>query len=427
MIEKQLEEAIIALDDKEKQSYIDYIGALEIESLEKATKAMSEAHMRIRSLRSWKSRLKALATEVAASSIDSLAGMPAPSQALGARPSAPPPGAAPSPAPSLSANPAPSLSANPAPSLSANPAPSLSANPAPSLSANPAPSLSPSPVLSPSPSPAKAAPVLRPASAMPAQDPPEAQTANILEASPILQTLPEQEIILQPVMPAEQEPSFGEGASIRQIVWDKLEKLCGSGHRFTFAELLDMQSKRWSKSCFGIETPFARVFRPSIDTASQVEDEFGNEAYYLEPLEFGGNKLLFASVWDESNISQFNEWLALTDGDDDDNAIAAAKPESVKAVFFGKEMLFKDKQEAFAKLCETLLLRKPYEVAAFDESEALSEYFSYDPVKAGESPISLRNGLFVRSGLSDSQIGSLVSGMLKACSVSESEVAIEGV
>ena len=403
MIEKQLEEAIIALDDKEKQSYIDYIGALEIESLEKATKAMSEAHMRIRSLRSWKSRLKALATEVAASSIDSLAGMPAPSQALGARPSAPPPGAAPSPAPSLSAN------------------------PAPSLSANPAPSLSPSPVLSPSPSPAKAAPVLRPASAMPAQDPPEAQTANILEASPILQTLPEQEIILQPVMPAEQEPSFGEGASIRQIVWDKLEKLCGSGHRFTFAELLDMQSKRWSKSCFGIETPFARVFRPSIDTASQVEDEFGNEAYYLEPLEFGGNKLLFASVWDESNISQFNEWLALTDGDDDDNAIAAAKPESVKAVFFGKEMLFKDKQEAFAKLCETLLLRKPYEVAAFDESEALSEYFSYDPVKAGESPISLRNGLFVRSGLSDSQIGSLVSGMLKACSVSESEVAIEGV
>jgi hypothetical protein len=373
MLESQITQVIQYMEAKEKEYSADYLAALDIDEFEQCLKAQRESSMRVRLIRKWKGGLDKMLREISSYGplLSSGSGNPA-----GARsPSKPKEEAFPAAPPNPFTEPA---------------------------------SMGKSPMFDPSGNSLSAA-----------------NHAYGRQASP-------QEGARAPADPFGASP-YGD------YVWEKLKNLSDSGHRFTFAELLDLQSKRWSKTQFDMDSSFARVFRASADLAGQTQDDYGNPVYFAEPLEFGGNKLLFASQWTDANKTAFDRWYdGLQKGGEalsaqreaaSAGAAKAASSGAVKATFFGKELSFKDRKEAYAKLCETLLLRKPYDIAGFSDSQALNPAgevnFSYDPIAVGEGPLALKNGLFVRLNLSDAQMSRLMASMLEECGLSPKDAFVQ--
>lgn len=87
-----------------------------------------------------------------------------------------------------------------------------------------------------------------------------------------------------------------------------MRDLSDKQHVFSQKELMDMQSKEWSKEVLGINYPFIKQYTEGKDISLQIK-EGGYLRYWKETFEYGGKKFLITSRWFDRDREKIEKWL----------------------------------------------------------------------------------------------------------------------
>ncbi len=264
-----------------------------------------------------------------------------------------------------------------------------------------------------------------------------------------------------------EEKAEHEEPKIGAYVREKLRNLCNSGYIPPLADISLFQQKRWSKETLNLNYPFVRVYNATIPLRAQLSTDNGANRFWAEIFSFGKCQLLFCSQWYEGDRAYFDRWydglvilqhndvwndeqkseqssLNLTDiaiSENDDVVglppiFSQVEPEAEEAkvdvdasvplsiegfTLLGKQYNTSSWQELLIKLCETMILKKPYKIASLGANTHVTQLDRPILSLGGqqvESYRKLSNGLFVDTGGSDYVIKTHCEHILSACGYS---------
>lgn len=95
---------------------------------------------------------------------------------------------------------------------------------------------------------------------------------------------------------------------IGKLVRLSMRELSLKQNLFSTAELVEMQSKQWSKDVLGINYSFIKAYIEGEDLSVQIR-EGRYLRYWKEIFEFSGAKFLITSQWYDWNKDNFENWL----------------------------------------------------------------------------------------------------------------------
>jgi hypothetical protein len=244
------------------------------------------------------------------------------------------------------------------------------------------------------------------------------------------------------------ETSNVDAIKIGYYVRSKLRELCESNFQPIEAELLQWQEKTWSKRVLNLNYPFAKIFSDQNNIGNQTAAENGRNRYWAEIFALGSIKLLFCSQWYREDRKYFDHWYDNLQIQNDETSVALEIPmqlpqtdaiEATKPIntdvdlpetftLFGKTYSAKSWDDILVRLCEAVILKKPYEALSIGVKESLQ--ISGQPVlwfdERGESGEThkLSNGLSLTKNKPCGEIISCCERILSLCGYDRSELKI---
>jgi hypothetical protein len=234
-----------------------------------------------------------------------------------------------------------------------------------------------------------------------------------------------------------------EQKKIGEYVRIKMRELSNSRFTFSDSDIDVMQEKSWTKKVLGLDYELIRIYNEKYDISEQIKDELGYNRYWKELFNFGKYKILLNSQWFERYRGSFDEWynkLHKTKNTPKRNLEDTGKTstyersgytckEPIGLKLFDKTYPIKYWNEVLIKVCEIMLLKKPYIVAKFDKESTLnSEHrinFSYIESDIKVSRKRLSNALWIETNRSANDIIKVSKKILELCGFNESDLTVD--
>lgn len=243
-----------------------------------------------------------------------------------------------------------------------------------------------------------------------------------------------------------------EEPKVGAYVRNKLQELSQSGHRFSLDDIDAFQQKRWSKEMLNLNFPFVKEYNPSVPLHNQLSTDNGANRYWAEVFDFGENRLLFCSQWYYGDRVYFDHWyesrvipqlekdnfiegfvesgveqetpegFVSSDGSDGFDIVSPQK-----FILFGKNYSVSNWQELLTKLCEAMVLMKPYKLASLSLMPVMGagrQMLSLDEQQIPEPRTKLSNGFYMSNAGSPKEIKIRCELILKACGYSSDVLQI---
>jgi hypothetical protein len=214
-----------------------------------------------------------------------------------------------------------------------------------------------------------------------------------------------------------------------------LRRLSSSGFAFSVGQLYSLFDATFSRARFGLSHPAAKAFSMADSLHAQSLN-----GYYQEVFSFGQEKLLFASEWTKEAVRSFSEWVSekrVSEGSASQQPDAKGEylqeegipPDRlVSMTAFGQTFRVRSWGDVLILVCEILLAKKPFIVAAFDEEPRLNAggpNFSYEKGEIDRSPRRLSNGLWVETARKKADIMRACADIVSLCGFSPDSFLIE--
>lgn len=246
----------------------------------------------------------------------------------------------------------------------------------------------------------------------------------------------------------EQETSQSESEE-QEIVGDyirsKMQELSESGFIFSRHDIYLMSGNPWSKSELGLDYPFIKIYNNNHVIVEQIKDDEGNYRYWGEVFKFGKFEVLIANEWFERNRNRFDIWYSRLDennvttkefSDDEEktdkceekeDGCTYKNPKSIR--LFNKQYPVRYWNEVLIKVCEIMMIKKPYNVARFNRELSLNsdqcKNFSYVESEIKFNKKRLSNGLWVETFKNAKEIIKMSKKILELCGFSEDVLTID--
>lgn len=165
-------------------------------------------------------------------------------------------------------------------------------------------------------------------------------------------------------------------------------------HKFLFCTIFLMTDLNWSRDMFGLECPFAKNYSDELELPEQTLAENSEEKYWQEVFVLGEKKFLITNQWTEASKKKFATWYEnITRLDNATKTTNQKTPSLVipkvaekntatlhgdfskkltSISLLGKKYTLDFWSEVFTKVCEVMVLRKPYLAAQFDQEKSLN-------------------------------------------------------
>ncbi|MGH4050189.1 MAG: hypothetical protein ACREVX_02365 [Clostridium sp.] len=246
---------------------------------------------------------------------------------------------------------------------------------------------------------------------------------------------------------ASQEPSeydSEEQIKVGKYVCRKMYELSNSGFIFSDNDIDEMQKKTWAKENLTLDYEFIKkITYINHSITEQMKKELGFNRFWKETFKFGKYKILMTNQLFERDIKNFDSWYEKLDkaeyitkqnlkdngkGSTDERAKNTCKvPISIK--LFDKMYPIKSWNEILIKVCEVMLLKKPYVVATFGRELTLNSEqwtnFSYTESEIKDNKKRLSNGLWIETNRSANDIVNVSKTILKLCGFNEKDLIID--
>jgi hypothetical protein len=251
------------------------------------------------------------------------------------------------------------------------------------------------------------------------------------------------------------EETASEQVKVGYYVRTKLRELCDTGFQPTENELHLWQEKNWSKRVLNLNYPFAKLFSEKDFLGEQTGAESSKNRYWAEVFKLGTTTILFCSQWYRPDREYFDRWydslktqienshlIPITLPPEETSSIPntdaqkEALNESAETrnlvpsgfTLLGKTYATKSWDDVLVKLCEAMILKKPYKALAIGVKQLVQSGGS--PVlwldergNSAESYI-LSNGLSVAKNKASVEIKSCCERILNLCGYDRSELKI---
>jgi hypothetical protein len=266
---------------------------------------------------------------------------------------------------------------------------------------------------------------------------------------------------IQIVEPLQLEEAVSEQVKVGYYIRSKLRELCETDFQPSENELLLWQDKIWSKRVLNLNYPFAKVFSERDYLSEQTRAENGKNRYWAEVFKPGTTKLLFCSQWYRQDREYFDCWFnSLNTQNANDKTLPKSEPQLTESIqspqfdttekpflpepVYSSEYVDSDVPNGFSllgrtysvagwddvlvKLCEAMILKKPYKTLAIGVKKSLQ--INGNPVlwldERGESSESykLSNGLIVVKNKTSGEIITCCERILNLCGYDRSELKI---
>lgn len=262
------------------------------------------------------------------------------------------------------------------------------------------------------------------------------------------------EIVSIPVR-SDTDINISDDAKVGRYIREKLRELSASGFTFTDEQISQICDMNWSRQTFRYNRllPFAKIVNPHNDISEQTKDELGYNRYWNEIFTFGSKDLLIISQWYDKDRINFDNWYAgllreiplvtkevqfVSPETDTQITLDAYTPQDetvrlkpTKVTLFGNEYSVNAWNEMYTKVCEVLLLYKPYVMAAMDKDNDLNTdnnaNFSYIQSDMKRNGKRLSNGLWIETGYNRNDIIRFCHKLLEKCGFSPDDIQIETV
>ena len=231
---------------------------------------------------------------------------------------------------------------------------------------------------------------------------------------------------------------------VGQYVREKMRELSKRDYVFSLTECNKMCGKRWSKASLNLNYPFARILKENEEISVQTKDENGYNRYWNEVFKFDRFSLLLCSQWFIQDKEYFDAWyirlsqqsqtesiaeISVIDSGEDILEIENLIINPISMSVLGKKYPIRFWNEMLVKVCEIMLLKKPYIVATFDKNEKLNSdrrtNFSYSENEIKFTRKRLSNGLWIETNRSRSDIIRVCSDILTICGFPPDAMIIE--
>lgn len=257
------------------------------------------------------------------------------------------------------------------------------------------------------------------------------------------------------VEPQQLEETVSEQVKVGFYVRTKLRELCDTGFQPTENDLLLWQDKNWSKQVLNLNYPFAKSFSEKDFLGDQTGAENVKNRYWAEVFNFSTTRIQFCSQWYRPDREYFDRWydsiemqiekaqiiqIALLQEEASDlpdtdvqketfnESVETSIPVPTGFTLLGKTYATKSWDDVLVKLCEAMILKKPYKALAIGVKQSVQS--GGVPVlwlvERGESPKSykLSNGLSVAKNKTIGEIKSCCERILNLCGYDSSELKI---
>lgn len=221
-------------------------------------------------------------------------------------------------------------------------------------------------------------------------------------------------------------------------------------HRFLFSTLFLMTDIQWSKEMFGLEYPFAKNYSDEMAIHEQIQDETGEIRYWQEVFILGTRKFLITNQWTKESKKNFDTWyenITQQNNETKGNVVEkisgrtpqrieqssatssndlSKKPKSI--TLLGKKYTIEFWSEVFTKVCEIMVLRKPYLAAKFDQEMSLNSEqvnFSYQEKDIKTDRKKLSNGMWLEINRTAKESLQLAIQVLEFCGYSHNDMLLE--
>ena len=262
------------------------------------------------------------------------------------------------------------------------------------------------------------------------------------------------------------EPPQLEEADSKQVkvgyyIRSKLRELFETDFQPSENQLLLWQNKLWSKQVLNLNYPFAKVFSEKDYLCEQTGLENGKNRYWTEIFKSGTTKILFCSQWYQQDREYFDRWFnSLNTQNVNDTALSKPEPRLTELIqspqfntmekpflpepvcssecvdsevpngfsLLGKTYSVASWDDVLVKLCEAMILKKPYKTLAIGIKKSLQ--INGNPIlwldERGESGESykLSNGLTVVKNKTSGEITTCCERILNLCGYDRSELKI---
>lgn len=262
-----------------------------------------------------------------------------------------------------------------------------------------------------------------------------------------------------PIMPSKDVNDISS-QNIGEYIRQKMYALSRSGYVFSDEQLKDLQDANWSRDILHIPHAFARVYDENKDLLEQTSIQGTPRRYWVGyKFIFGDVTLLIYSGWAPMYKPYFVQWydslpnntlpvadevvrdngvsenesfsdlesdIALADDkdeewpsipDDSGDNYKYLDNEPAEISILGETYSVQSWNDVLVRLCEMIILRKPYKAAGFGDTMNLPNrtLFSFDETRIDHEPKMLSNGLYIDTGGSGNDIYLICERMLTAC------------
>ncbi|ADU26815.1 hypothetical protein [Ethanoligenens harbinense] len=258
-----------------------------------------------------------------------------------------------------------------------------------------------------------------------------------------------QELFPNSIVESQQlEETASEQVKVGFYVRTKLRDLCDTGFQPTENELHLWQDKNWSKRVLNLNYPFAKLLCEKDFLGEQTGSESSKNRYWAEAFKLGTTTILFCSQWYRPDREYFDRWyVSLKTQIENSHLIPITlSPEETSSIpdtnesaetrnpvpsgftLLGKTYATKSWDDVLVKLCEAMILKKPYKALVIGVKQLVQSGGS--PVlwlderdNSAESYI-LSNGLSVAKNKASGEIKSCCERILNLCGYDRSELKI---
>ena len=257
------------------------------------------------------------------------------------------------------------------------------------------------------------------------------------------------------VEPQQLEETVSEQVEVGFYIRTKLRELCDTAFQPTENDLILWQDKNWSKQVLNLNYPFAKSFSEKDFLGDQTAVENVKNRYWTEVFKLSTTRILFCSQWYRPDREYFDRWydsikmqiekdqiiqIALLQEETSDipdtdvrketlnGSVETSIPVPTGFTLLGKTFATKSWDDVLVKLCEAMILKKPYKALAIGVKQLVQS--GGVPIlwldERGESSEShkLSNGLSVAKNKTIGEIKSCCERILNLCGYDSSELKI---
>ncbi|GEM_PF-2736387 len=238
---------------------------------------------------------------------------------------------------------------------------------------------------------------------------------------------PESEVVDPPSVIA--EPILLDEQPFDRYVWEKMHDLSSAGHLFSEREIIELQDAEWSQSKLNLPCSFFQKKR---------EPE---HSYWMDSLSFNETDFYLCMLWNENKECErsqrqlFDFWYnqvideSIAGFSSVDTFQPYGKPFSL--FLFGKKYHVCAWNDLYIKVCEVLLLHRPYVISALDHDEDFNTnrrtHFSYIQSEIKFRKKRLSNGLWIETNQNAAETLRKCRCLLEKCGYSPEELRVETV